>query len=119
MPLSGRYDFKGLKKYGAQGLIIALGTTAWGAAILKVPILGTLLRGCSEFFANWLANKGLMVLNLGAIFVSGEFDQKSFDAAMDKALSEVSQSGGKLTDEQKKRIDDEVIAAFRRFARFT
>jgi len=119
MGLTGKYDFKGIKKYGALGLETALSTTSWGAVVLKIPVIGTLLKGGMELFVNWLANEGLMVLNIAAISVNGEIDQKNFDAHMDDALNKVSLGAGKLTPAQQKEIDDAVIVAFRKFAKFT
>lgn len=119
MGLTGKYDFPGIKKYGALGIETALGTTVWGAALLRIPVFGSLLKGALGLGVNWLANQGLMVLNIGAIIVEGHFDQKDFDSAMDAALKSVESSNGKLTAAQKKVIDDEVIKAFRKFAIIT
>lgn len=66
-----------------------------------------------EHLTNWLANKGLIVLNLGAIYVEGELDQKAFDKAIGDALLKV-EAG--VTPEEGKRLDAEVIKAFRKFA---
>lgn len=116
MALSGKYDFRGIKKMGAAGLRLALSSSPWTAWFLRFGRLADLLL---EFTTNWLANKGLLVLNLGAISVSGELDQKQFDAAMDEALAEISRRGGRdaLTPEQRKAIDDAVIKAARKFIR--
>lgn len=113
MPTSGKYDFPGIKKLGAAGLRVALASspaTSWALKIswLIDPIL--------EFFVNWAANNGLIVLNIGADFISGELDQRGFDSAMDNAMKEIAAKQGrdKLTPEEKKRIDDEVIKAARK-----
>lgn len=113
MGVTGKYDFKGIKKFGAKGLLSALGSTPFGALILKWGF-GSSIEICFEWFANWLANKGLIVLNVAAIQIEGEWDQKAFDAAMDEALSQV--KSGLLTPQQQKEIDDKVIRAFRKFA---
>ena len=118
MGLSGKYDFKGIKKYGAKGLFLALSSTSFGGFLAKWG-LGGALEIALEWLANWLANKGLLVLNIGAIVVEGEFDQKAFDREMDEALKKVEMAGGKLTPEQMRAIDNEVIEAFRKFAVFT
>lgn len=113
MGLTGKYDFKGIKRLGGVGLrafLSSMPATAW---ICRLPFSETIL----ELLSNWLANKGLMVLNIGAIYVGGEFDQRAFDRALDQAFSEIELKGGRdgLTAEQKKAIDDEVIRAARRF----
>lgn len=114
MALSGKYDFRGIKKMGAAGIRLALLSSPYTAWFLKLGKLADLVL---EFITNWLANKGLLVLNLGAISVSGELDQKQFDAAMDDALAEITRRGGRdaLTPEQRKAIDDAVIKAARKF----
>lgn len=118
MPTSGKYDFPGIKKAGAFALKAALASQSWYLFIVKwklAPICDYLI----EYAVNWAANKGLIVLNLGAIYIGGSIDQHAFDKALDEALHQVELSKGKLTDAEKKKIDDAVIAAFRRMAPFT
>ena len=111
--LGNKYDFKGIKKVGARALILALSSTGWGQWLLARGFEGPLINAV-EVLVNWLANRGLMVLNIGAIFVEGEFDQKAFDKAMESALEKMKL--GQLTEQEMKAIDEEVIKAFRRFA---
>lgn len=114
MGVTGKYDFKGIKKLGAAGLRSAIFKTPWLAWTLK---FGSLLDLALELLSNWLANKGLVLLNVGAIVVKGEWDQKTFDKALDKAFSEIELKGGrdKLTPEEIKAIDDDVIRKARPF----
>lgn len=118
MPISGKYDFQGIKKFGAAGLRGALASTPYTAWILKGGKLTDLIL---EFITNWLANNGLVVFNIGAIYIEGELDQKSFDQHIDQAITDISNKGGRdaLTAEQKKAIDDEVISAARKFVVLT
>lgn len=111
--MPGKYDFPGLKKQGTRALNLVLLSTAWGAAILKSPFkpIFEMLEG---YVIEWLTNKGLIIVNLGAIFIDGELDQKAFDKAFDDALAAAKVPG--LTDKQKESIDAQVIAAFRNFA---
>ena len=114
MAISGKYDFRGIKRLGASALRGAFMSSPY---TLWVTRLGSFSDLILEFIANWLANKGLIILNLGAIYVSGEIDQKQFDAHLDVALDQIKQRGGrdKLSPEQIKEIDDEVIKAARKF----
>lgn len=114
MALSGKYDFKGIKKFGATGLKVLFASTPYLAWILKG---GPLTDAVLDFAANFLANRGLVIFNLGAIYVNGELDQSAFDKAMDDSIRKAEVPG--LTDAQKKAIDDEVIKAFRKFAPIT
>lgn len=111
MGLSGKYNFKGIKEKGALGLKVLLAASPYTAWILKGGIVTDFIL---EFFANWLANSGLMIMNIGAIYVNGEIDQALLDRAMDAALKAVEQSGENLTPEQIKAIDDAVIEAARK-----
>ena len=111
--LGNKYDFKGIKKMGARALLLGLSSTPWGQWLLARGFEGPIINAL-EVLMNWMANRGLMVLNIGAIFVEGEFDQKAFDKAMNDALEKI--KTGNLTPEEQKAIDDEVIKAFRRFA---
>lgn len=113
---TGKYDFPGIRKAGAAGLRLALASTSWGIALAASP-LRKLLDLAAEWAVEWLTNRGLVIFNIGAIYVAGEFDQSKFDKAMEEGLKDAKAPG--LSDKQKKAIDDEVIKAFRRFGRVT
>ena len=119
MSATGKYDFPGIKKAGATGLKVALASTTWGAFLVNSPVLGKLVGLILQFIANWLANNGLVVLNLGAIFVSGEFDQMAFDKALHDGIQKVESGRDKITPAQGKAIDDEVRKAASKFIRFS
>lgn len=108
MGLSGKYDFKGIKKVGSAGIKAALSASPYTAWLLK---FGAILDLGLEFGTNWLANNGLIVFNIGAFYVKGELDQKALDNAIEAGLKKIQQSNGNLTPEQIKEIDDAVIKA--------
>lgn len=117
MGLTGKYDFSGIKKAGIVAIEAALASTSWGASLIGGPfrafeeaLLGAVI--------NWLANKGLIVLNLGAIVINGEVDQTLFDMALDEGLKKVEQGRDLLSDAEGRAIDDDVIQAARRFIPF-
>lgn len=116
MALKGKYDFPGIRKAGTAALTAVVAGTAWGAWIIASPFK-PVFDAAVGFMSEWLANRGLLIINLGAIYVAGEIDQAKFDEAFDEALKKAKIPG--LTDKQKKGIDDEVIKAFRRFGRIT
>ena len=64
-----------------------------------------------------MANQGLLIINIGVIYVEGKFDQARFDKAVEDGIQKAKAPG--LTDAQKKVIDNDVINAFRRFGRIT
>lgn len=116
MPISGKYDFPGIKKLNAVGIKAALASWPYTAWILKGGKLTDLFL---EFIGNLLANQGLIIMNVGAVFVEGHFDQQGFDKAIDEGLEKVELGRSKLTPEQGKAIDDAVINAARKFIPYT
>lgn len=117
MPLGSKYDFVGLKKYGALALATALSSTPWGSWVVTTWGVRHIFDLLAEWAVNWAVNNGLMVINIAAINVEGKWDQAAFDRAMDDALGQVERGG--LTPAQIKEIDEKVIQAFRKFAVFT
>lgn len=121
MGLTGKYNFPGIKKAGAFAVKAALAATGWGAALLASPyfkFFEPVEELAIEEAINWLASEGLIVLNLGAIYVNGEIDQGLFDKALDEGLKRVENGRDKITPAQGKAIDNDVIAAARRFIPF-
>lgn len=108
MSISGKYNFKGMKKLGTAGLKSAFALSPSTAWLLK---FGSFLDLFLELFSNWLANRGLILLNVGVDAIKGGEGQRGFDEAMDDAFEKITNAGGveKLTPEQVKAIDDEVI----------
>ncbi len=109
---TGKYDFPGIRKAGRLALRAVLAGTTWGASLIASPFF-PIIQLVADWCVEWLANKGLLIINVGAIYVSGEFQQAAFDQAFEDAIAKAKAPG--LTDAQKKVIDDEVIRAFRRF----
>jgi hypothetical protein len=114
--LSGRYDFKGIQKAGRLAIKAALASTVWGAKIIGSPFV-RIIDWLIDFSINWLANKGLIILNIGAFYVEGEFDQAAFDKALDEGLSQVKKNPN-ISPELGKAIDDKVKDAARRFFKY-
>jgi hypothetical protein len=111
MGLTGRYDFKGIQKLASAGVNVALGATQWGAWLLASPFRGS-IDAAEKMIINWLANRGLIVLDVGYFMVNGAIDQKRLDQALTKGLQRVQQGRDKITPAEGKAIDDEVREAF-------
>lgn len=115
MPIGARYDFKGIQK--ATGFLIdsLVAGTGWGAWLLASPF-----RPVVAFFrdalVNFLANRGLIILNIGVNIVDGIIDQKALDSALDAGIKRVMQGRDKITPAEGKAIDDKVREAFDRDA---
>lgn len=115
MAISGKYDLKGLAKLNALGLKALCASTPYFAWILKGGKLTDLVF---DFLGNWIANWGLVVMNLGAIYVNGEIDQGALDRAIDDGLQKIEKLGSKITKSQGEAIDEAVRNAARKFIRF-
>lgn len=111
MPISGRYDFKGIQKAAGRLIDGLLAGTGWGAAILASPFK-PLVDWVKDFIVNYLANRGLIILNVGVNIIDGHLDQKALDAALDDGLRRVMQGRDTITPEEGKKIDDRVRKAF-------
>ncbi len=121
MGLKGKYNFPGIRKAGVAAIEAALASTTWGASFLAsawFKVFSPLEEAILGWIIEWLANKGLIVLNLGAIYVNGEIDQVLFDRAMDEGLKRVELGRDKISAKDGKAIDDEIIRAARRFIDF-
>lgn len=113
---TGKYDFPGIRKAATVAINLALAATGWGAWLLASPFRPLVLK-IEEWAAEWLANRGLLILNLGAFYVEGVLDQAAFDQAMDEGLEKIKIPG--LSEEEKWAIDEKVVQAMRNFGRIT
>lgn len=111
MGLTGRYDFKGIQRAATVWLNTALAATSWGAWLLASPFRPA-LDAIEGLIINYLANRGLVVLDVGYFMVDGKIDQKRLDDALTKGLQRVQQGRDKITAAEGKAIDDEVREAF-------
>ncbi len=121
MGVTGKYNFPGIQKAGIAAIKALLATTGWGLAILANPFFKFFEPAedlILDWVINWMASQGLIVLNLGAIYVNGEIDQHLFDKALDEGLTKIELGRDKLSAEDGKKIDDDVIQAARRFIDF-
>lgn len=110
MGVTGKYDFSGIQRFGVKALKIALASTVWGAWLIKSPFI-IVIEYAAELLINYLANRGLIILNIGAIYFNGEVDQSRLDQAIESGLERVRLAGGKLSEREIKEIDDAVVRA--------
>ncbi len=111
MGLTGRYDFKGIQKQMGRlidGLLLMAG---WGTWLLASP-LKPVVNILRDMLVNFLANQGLIILNIGANIIDGKLDQNALDLALQEGLRRVMQGRDKITEAQGKAIDDRVRKAF-------
>jgi hypothetical protein len=115
MGLTGRYDFKNIQRAVGRLIDGVLAGTSWGAWLLASPFR-PLIDIAKNLAINWLVNHGLIILNVGANIIDGKIDQDVLDQALTDALQKLQIGRDKITPEQGKAIDDEVIQAFDRDA---
>lgn len=111
MGLTGRYDFKGIQKLVTTGVNTILAGTTWGAWLLASPFK-IVIQALENAAVNWLANHGLILLNIGAIMIDGSVDQSKLDDAIQDALTKIQGGKDKLTPAEGAAIDQEVSDAF-------
>ncbi len=111
MGITGRYNFPGIQKAAGAAIDALLAGTTWGAWILASPFK-IVLAPLRDLIVNFLANRGLIILNIGANIVDGAVDQAKLDAALDAGIKRVMQGRDKITPQEGKKIDDDVRKAF-------
>lgn len=104
---TGKYNFPGIRAAGKKVIQVLISSTAWGAALVASPFM-PLINLILDFVLEWLANRGLLVLNVAEYYVGGLLDTKRLSAALEEGIVKAQ---GSLTPEQVKEIDDAVIEA--------
>ncbi len=111
MGITGRYNFPGIQKAMGVAIDALIAGTGWGAALLASPFMPIV-----QFFVNaldnYLANRGLILLNIGINIVDGVIDQRNLDEAIDAGIRRVMQGRDTITLAEGLAIDDEVRKAF-------
>lgn len=110
-----KHDFDGIAGAGASLVFNALRGS--GASFLTWGIFGSITFFVLKKLFNFLANQGLVILNLGADLVSTQVEKHKFDKALEEAIEKVKNKQN-LTKEEMDAIDEPVRAAFRKFVSF-
>ena len=115
-----KYHFEGIGEAGAATIIAGLSANP-NTIFLTKGFVGKIIFFLLKRFCMFLADKGLIVMNLGAAKVQTIADKGTFDGSWDtaeKLIEGIRNEGRELTDEEIKEIDQQVIDAFRKFANF-
>ncbi len=115
MGITGRYSFSGIQKAAGVAIDALIAGTGWGAWLLASPFM-PIVSFFRDALVNFLANRGLIILNIGVNIIDGVIDQKALDSALDEGIKRVMQGRDKITPAEGKAIDDKVRAAFDRDA---
>ncbi len=111
MGITGRYDFKGIQRAARVAIDAILAGTSWGAWILASPFK-PVIGAAEDLITNYLANQGLIILNIGAVIIDGAVDQAKLDAALSAGILKVRQGRDKITPTEGAKIDADVVQAF-------
>lgn len=115
-----KHKFSGIGAASTSAVFVALASNP-ATAFLTVGIPGKILSWILIKFFSALASCGLVLLNVGAARIETLVDGKNFDGAWDSAeefIAAIRNTGRELTPAEIKKIDDPVIAAFRKWASF-
>lgn len=116
----GKHKLEGIGAASAAMVIAAIAgnpPTAWLVAGIPGKIISWVLTKSFSM----MASLGLVVLNVGAERIETLMDGKNFDGAWDSAeefIAAIRNTGREMTAEEIKKIDEPVIIAFRKWAKF-
>ena len=120
-PSAEKHDLSGIGSASAASILAVLSANP-STSFLTVGFLGKVVFFFAEKIFTGLASMGLVILNVGAEKLSAAIDKSNYDGSMRSAfefIEEIRKTGRELTSEETKKIDDEVITQFRKFAKMT
>lgn len=103
MGLTGKYDFPGFKELGRDGGRALFLSTPW-LSWVPGPIRDLFTRALAE----WLANKGLVLVNGLAYEIGGSIDSNKLASALSGGITRVDAG---VTPEEGEAIDNAVMEA--------
>lgn len=115
MGLTGRYDFPGIQKAVRRSIELLAASTTFGAWLIASPFK-PVIDAIENLIINWLVNRGLIIIDIGAVMVEGKVNQSKLDAALDAAFEKMKVGRDKITPEEGAKIDAETTQAFDQFA---
>lgn len=122
LPSEEKYEFSGIGSASAAVVFAALAanpTTSWmTVGVIPGKIVFYIL---SRVFSKF-ASKGVVLLNVGADSLLTAMEKSAFDGSLEssyKLIDEIRSSGRNLTEDETKKIDEQVILQFRKFAKMT
>lgn len=113
--MPGKYDLPGIKRKGAAAIRAALLQFGFFAKVFSGPF-GKTAGVVLEFVMEYLANRGIVILNLGVIKIDEKIDPMLLMRALEAGLLAADKPG--LTEAEGKALDDQVKKAFRRAVRY-
>lgn len=115
-----KYKFWAIGEASAS-VIMAMMLANPGTAVFAQGFLGKIMFWVFKILCAYLANLGLIVMNVGAAKLEVIADESKFDGSWntaDNLIKKIRDTGRELTPEEIAEIDAPVIAAFEKFATF-
>lgn len=120
-PSADKHDLGGIGGTSAALVMAALASNP-GTTFLTAGILGKIVYWFLSSLFTKLASMGLVLLNVGTEKLLTALYKSNFDGSFESAeklIAEIRGTGRELTPEETKKIDDDVINQFRKFAKMT
>lgn len=114
--MAAKHELTGIGSASATLTFVALAGSP--LAFLTQGFLGKITHYILTQIYSRLASQGLVVLNIGVARVQTMAERKDFDGTFDDAFDLINKSGGRLSPDDIKAIDDRVISALRKFTDF-
>lgn len=114
--MAAKHELTGIGSASATLTFVALAGSP--LAFLTQGFLGKITHYILTQVYSRLASQGLVVLNIGVARVQTMAQRKDFDGTFDDAFDLINKSGGRLSPDDIKAIDDRVISALRKFTDF-
>lgn len=115
MGITGRYNFTGIQKLVTTGVNTLLASTSWGVWLLASPFK-PVLQALEDAAVNFLVNRGLIIIDIGAVVVDGQINEDNFNTALTNAFNQLRNGRDQITPTQGAKIDADTTAAFDKFA---
>lgn len=115
MGLTGRYNFPGIQKAVRAAITVLAASTTWGAWLIASPFQ-PVIAALEDLAINWLVNRGLIIIDVGAVMIEGKINQEKLDSALDAAFTRLQVGRDKISPEEGAKIDAETTQAFDQFA---
>lgn len=115
-----KHRLEGIGSASAAVIMVALAANPQ-TTFLTIGILGKIVFFVFKLVCMFLANIGLIVMDVGAAKLEVIIDEENFEEGWDRAenlIKRIRATGRELTDEEIAAIDGPVIDAFRKFASF-
>ncbi len=115
-----KYKYEAIAEATAAMILVAIAANP-SIAILAQGFLGRVTFFVLKLLCMFLANLGLVILNVGAAKIETIIDGGNFDGSWEQAeemIKKIQDAGREMSQDEIKKIDQIAIDAFRKFISF-